>query len=122
LGVPPGTRGFALVVEDPDAPGGTFGHWAVFGIPADWRELPEDLARSAMRSVLRFGRNDMGHVGYGGPAPPRGRGIHHYHFRLAALDRITLDLASEANVHAVWREAAKHSLGEAELVGLYERR
>lgn len=121
-GPPAATRSFALILDDPDAPGGAFGHWAVFDIPPDWRELPEDLERSPLRKAVRFGQNDMGRVGYGGPAPPRGRGVHHYHFSLMAMDTPALAIPSSASVEEVRRIAARHSLGQAELVGLYERR
>ena len=120
-GVPEGTEGFVLVLDDPDAPGRPFGHWAVFGIPADWRELPEDLARSAASVRLWFGRNDVGEPGYSGPYPPRGHGVHHYRFRLAAIDTRTMDIAPGTSVHAIWRAAAEHRRSEAELVGLFER-
>lgn len=119
-GAPAETASFVLVVDDPDAPDGPFGHWAVFGIPADWRELPEGLMDSRKDS-LRFGRNDMGQGRYSGPAPPRGHGTHHYPFRLAAIDRPTLELSTDATVEDVWREAQKHSIATAELIGLYER-
>jgi Raf kinase inhibitor-like YbhB/YbcL family protein len=121
-GVPDGTRGFVLVVDDRDAPRGTFGHWAVFGIPADWRELPENVEKVSEGTGLRFGRNDAGQIGYSGPYPPRGHGVHHYRFRLGAINTATLSVAPEADVALVWQEAARHLVGEAELVGLYDRK
>lgn len=120
-GAPPGTRGFVLTLEDPDAPHGTFGHWAVFVIPADWTELPEDVEHAVAGATLRLGRNDAGEANYSGPYPPRGHGVHHYHFRLTALDTDTLDLPAGASVRAIRERAAAHRLAQAELIGLYDR-
>ncbi len=77
---PAGTRSYALIVEDPDAPRGTFRHWGVYGIGGDRQELPEGAGAALGRAVNDFGRRD-----WDGPEPPRGHGVHHYHFRLAAL-------------------------------------
>jgi Raf kinase inhibitor-like YbhB/YbcL family protein len=109
---PKGTRSFALVVDDPDAPGGTFRHWGAYDIPA--------TARSVSGS-FRQAVNDFGKVGYGGPCPPKGHGPHHYRFKLFALatDRLGLSNPKIAQVQA---EAEKHVLGRAELTGTYERR
>ena len=92
--VPAGTGSVVLVVEDPDAPSGTFRHWAVFDIPSASRGL--DAGYSANRPVAASheARNDFGKTGYGGPCPPRGAGTHHYHFRLLAISRPTLELGS----------------------------
>jgi Raf kinase inhibitor-like YbhB/YbcL family protein len=119
-GAPAGTRSFALIVEDPDAPRGTFYHWAAFNIPLDRDGLSEG-AGSRAEGGIRFGLNDFGNVRYDGPQPPPGHGVHHYHFRLAALSVPSLDLAQRAKVAEVWREAAKHALATAEVVGTYER-
>jgi Raf kinase inhibitor-like YbhB/YbcL family protein len=79
-GVPRGTGSFALVVDDPDAPGGTFTHWLVWNVPASARSLP--AAVSASRYVQ--GRNGFGRIAYGGPCPPAGS-THHYRFTLYAV-------------------------------------
>ena len=120
-GAPSGARSFALIVEDPDAPHGTFRHWAAFDIPPDRAHLPEGVQKKAEWASLRQGRNDFGNVRYDGPAPPRGHGPHHYHFRLAALDAPSLPAPDGAGVEAIWRLARKHILEEAELVGVYQR-
>lgn len=113
---PPGTKSFALVVDDPDAPGGTFRHWGVFDIPARARAVGGD------RKVGTEVGNDFGKVGYGGPCPPKGHGPHHYHFKLFALDTDKLNLAPTAKVKDVEDSARQHALAEGELVGTYERR
>jgi Raf kinase inhibitor-like YbhB/YbcL family protein len=113
---PAGTRSFALVIDDPDAPSGTFRHWGVFDIPASERSIGggEKVGTEVM--------NDFGKPGYGGPCPPRGHGPHHYHFKLFALDVDGLPLHSSAKVADVESEARKHAIGEGELVGTYERK
>ena len=119
-GAPAGTKSYALIVEDPDAPSGTFYHWAMFNIPPERDGLPEGSGHKA-GDGMRFGLNSFGDVGYDGPEPPVGHGRHHYHFRLAALDVPALALPEGAKVPAVWREAQKHALATAEVVGTYER-
>jgi Raf kinase inhibitor-like YbhB/YbcL family protein len=119
-GVPEGTRSFALIVEDPDAPNGTFYHWAVANIPPDRTGLPEG-AGGKSEGTMRFGRNDFGNVKYDGPEPPRGHGTHHYHFRLAALDVPALAVSERTGVADLWREATRHALATAETVGTYDR-
>jgi Raf kinase inhibitor-like YbhB/YbcL family protein len=118
-GPPEGTRSFALIIEDPDAPRGMFRHWAAFDIPPDRDRLDEDAGRR--ESGLSQGINDFGDTGYDGPQPPEGHGPHHYHFRLAALDTDHLDVDLRQPVEAIWQAAREHLLEEAELVGIYER-
>ncbi|HVW91058.1 MAG TPA: YbhB/YbcL family Raf kinase inhibitor-like protein [Devosia sp.] len=119
-GVPEGSRSLALVVEDPDAPGGMFHHLAAYNIPADRNELDESTDTGPDHAIS-FARNDFGNERYDGPEPPRGDKPHHYHFRLAALDVPSLSLPQEAGVEAVWAEAERHMIEEAELVGTYQR-
>ncbi len=118
---PEGTRSFALVVEDPDAPSGTFRHWAVYDIDARRTLLPEGTAAGAKTGSLGHGVNDFGNAYYDGPQPPPGHGVHHYHFRLLALDVDTLRLDERVSIDDVLKEAQKHALGEAELVGTFEK-
>lgn len=116
---PPNTRSFALVVEDPDAPSGTFRHRILYNIPADRAGLEEGADVSAFgRGVNDFGRND-----YDGPRPPKGHGTHRYRFRLAALDvdRLT-DLPEDARITTVWDRVASHVIDEAQLIRTYETR
>ena len=118
-GAPEGTRSFALLVEDPDAPRGLFRHWAVHDIPPDQTRLEEGEGRAD--SDLRQGANDFGNTGYDGPQPPEGDGPHHYHIRLAALDTDHLDVGPRQRAEAVWDAAQGHILEETELVGTYEQ-
>jgi hypothetical protein len=112
--VPEGTRSLALVVDDPDAPGGVFTHWIAWGLDpaAEW------LGEGA--SVPREGQNDFGTSGYRGPCPPPGHGRHRYVFRLYALDA-DLELGAGAAKAGLEQAIEGHVLTMAELVGTYER-
>ena len=113
---PSGTKSFALVVDDPDAPSGTFRHWGAFDIPASARDLP------AGASAMAQARNDFGKSGYGGACPPKGHGPHHYRFKLFALDTERLALPSDAKIADVEAAASKNQIGLAELTATYERK
>jgi Raf kinase inhibitor-like YbhB/YbcL family protein len=122
-GAPAGTKGFALIADDPDSPGGTWVHWVAYNIPAGTDALPENVAKTdtvAALSGFRQGMSDFGRVGYGGPCPPRGHGVHHYHFRLYALD-VELNLAPRVRRHQLEAAMKGHVLAETELVGTYQR-
>jgi len=111
---------FALVCEDPDAPGGTFSHWVLYGIPASREGLPEDVpADSTLPWGGVQGRNDFGNIGYGGPCPPMGE-THRYFFRLYALDE-SLGLPPGASRNQLLREVEEHALARAGLMGRYGR-
>lgn len=118
-GAPETTQSFALLIEDHDAPSGPFRHLAMYNIPASRDGLPESI--DTMSDAVSYGRNDFGHAGYDGPSPPRGHGLHHYHFRLGALDVPSLLIATDLDAGQVWREASKHMIEQAELVGVYQR-
>lgn len=111
---PEQTRALALVVDDPDAPRGTFTHWLAWGIDPGAGGLAEG------EPAPREGRNDFGGTGYGGPCPPPGHGPHRYSFRLVALDT-ELELAAGAAKQELERALEGHVLATAELVGTYER-
>ena len=113
---PPGTRSFALVVDDPDAPHGTFRHWGAYDIPATARSI------GSAKHVGAAVNNDRGKIGYGGPCPPKGDKPHHYHFKLFALDVEHLAIAPSAKVVDVENAAAKHALAQGALVGTYQRK
>lgn len=116
---PEGTQSFVLVMDDPDAPGGTWIHWIVFNIPADVRELPENMPAGTKFGdvVALFGANSWGQANYGGPCPPSG--THHYFFRLYALD-ITLELKSGSR-SKVLASLEGHTLAKTELMGLFSK-
>jgi len=113
-GLPEDTRSLALIVDDPDAPVGTFTHWLAWGIEPDRTGLGEG------ERPPREGRNDFGAPGYRGPCPPPGHGPHRYVFRLLALGA-QLDLAPGAGRRDLERALEGRVLGEAQLVGVYER-
>jgi Raf kinase inhibitor-like YbhB/YbcL family protein len=113
-GVPEGTVSLALVVDDPDAPSGTFTHCLAWGI---------DLAAGGLREsevAPVEGRNDFGSAGWRGPCPPPGHGPHRYFFKLHALDG-ELDIPAGAGKAEVERAIEGRALAVAELMGTYER-
>jgi hypothetical protein len=112
--VPEETQSLALIVDDPDAPGGVFTHWLAWGLDPGAAELGEG------EPAPSEGRNDFGTSGYRGPCPPPGHGAHRYHFRLYALDT-ELDLGSGAAKPELEQAIEGHVLTTAELVGTYER-
>ena len=83
---PAGTKSFALICDDPDAPAGTWVHWVLYDIPADKTSLSEGVVASReLADGSKQGTNDFGKIGYGGPCPPPGR-PHRYFFKIYALD------------------------------------
>lgn len=117
---PRGTRSFVLIVEDPDAPSGTWIHWVVYDLPARVRALPGNVPKQAeVPGGGVQGRNDFGRLGYGGPCPPPG-GAHRYYFKLYALDAM-LRLRPGAKKEEVLRLARRHVLGEAQLMARFRR-
>ena len=117
---PQGTQSLALIVDDPDAPGGVFTHWVVFNILPDSRQLPEAIpAQAQLPSGALQGKNDFGRIGYGGPCPPPGR-PHRYRFTLYALDRV-LDLKAGVSKKQVVGAMQGHILAQGQLTGTYQR-
>jgi len=117
---PQGTRSFALIMDDPDAPVGVFTHWVILNIPPDSRKLPEALATQAeLPGGARQGKNDFGRTGYGGPCPPPGR-PHRYRFTLYALDQ-PLELKAGASKKQVLEAMSGHILAQGQLTGTYQR-
>lgn len=113
--VPAGTRSLALIMDDPDAPGGTWVHWVAWNIPPETRVIPENsLPAGAVQ-----GRNSWRRAGYGGPCPPSG--THRYVFKLFALDT-TLKLAPSAGTVELERAMQGHLLASGQLMGTYARR
>ena len=117
---PAGTQSLALIVEDPDAPSGTFVHWVIYRLSPSPAELTAGVPRQAeLPNGARQGRNSFRRVGYGGPCPPAGA-PHHYHFQLFALD-LSPDVTSGASASELRSAMNGHIVGQTELVGLYGR-
>jgi Raf kinase inhibitor-like YbhB/YbcL family protein len=117
---PAGTKSFTLVVEDPDAPMGTWVHWVIYDLPADTAALSEGVARSQYVSGnAKQGLNDFGRLGYGGPCPPPGK-PHRYFFKLYALD-VMLDLKPGATRKELLKAMEGHILGQGQLMGTFQR-
>lgn len=119
-GAPAQTKSFALIVEDPDAPMGTFVHWVVFNLPAGASGIAADAPKTPqLADGATQGSNGTGAVGYKGPCPPPGK-THHYHFELFALDS-TLEVPSAADAGSLRAAMQNHVKASAELVGTFER-
>ncbi len=117
---PTSAKSFALIVDDPDAPGSTFIHWVAYNIPAARTSMPQGVARAGqIDGGGQNGMNDFGHFGYNGPCPPR-RTVHHYHFRLIALDS-TLNLGEKVDAAALEAAMKGRVVASAELVGTFSR-
>ena len=117
---PAGIKTFALVVRDPDAPGGSFVHWVVYNLPANTTKLDSDVPKTeTIAGGGDQGVNGFGNVGYQGPCPPPGK-PHHYHFHLYALDT-KLEFKPGATADDVEQALKGHALAEADLVGIFER-
>ncbi len=122
--LPDGVKELALIVDDPDAPTPEpWVHWVIYKIPATATGLPENIAKTAALTAPEGalqGKNSWGNIGYGGPAPPRGHGVHHYHFKLYALDT-ALSVQSGLTKTQLLAAMTGHILAEGELVGTYQR-
>jgi Raf kinase inhibitor-like YbhB/YbcL family protein len=116
---PADTKSFVLIVDDPDAPAGTFVHWVLYDLPGGSRALPERVEGGDAAEGGTQGLNDFDRVGYGGPCPPGGR-PHRYVFTLYALDA-RLGLAPRKRKADVLRAMRGHVLAEAALVGRFQR-
>lgn len=110
--IPNKTKSLVLIVDDPDAPMGTWLHWTVFNIDPKTKEISEN----SIPSGALEGITDFGSIGYGGPCPPSG--THRYFFKLYALD-IKLDLSSGVSKEEIEKAIEGHILDKAELIGLY---
>jgi Raf kinase inhibitor-like YbhB/YbcL family protein len=117
---PKGTQSYALICDDPDAPRGTWVHWVLFNLPAQMRELREGVQPTeTLDDEAKQGKNDFGKIGYGGPAPPKGK-PHRYFFKLYALDT-TLELRAGASKAELEQAMKAHILAEGQLMGKYGR-
>ena len=117
---PPKAASFSLIVDDPDAPGGTWVHWVLYDLPGSARELPEGVAKLPdLPDGSHQGKNDFGRIGYGGPCPPRGT-VHRYFFKLYALDA-KLNLKAGATKAELEKALKAHVLAQTELMGKFKR-
>lgn len=122
-GEPPGTRSFALVMQDPDAPDPsnpqtTWTHWVLYNLPPNIHDIPESMLPESLPAGAREALNDWKRMGYGGPCPPIGR--HRYFYRVFALDTVLPDMG-----HVTWKQLESsmkgHILAQTELIGTYEK-
>ncbi|MFI5349386.1 MAG: YbhB/YbcL family Raf kinase inhibitor-like protein [Elusimicrobiota bacterium] len=121
---PAETKGFALIMDDPDAPVGTWVHWVIYDIPATLTELPPGVPKTeagpgGSQQGLCWGVDKFERVGYFGPLPPPGR-PHRYFFKLYALDKV-LGLKPRATKDQVLAAFSGHVIAEATLMGTYQR-
>jgi Raf kinase inhibitor-like YbhB/YbcL family protein len=120
-GAPAGAKSLALIVDDPDAPAGTWVHWVLYDLPASTSELAEDVPKSQyVAGGAKQGLNDFRRLGYGGPCPPHGK-PHRYFFKLYALDAV-LELKPGLTKKDLESAMEKHILARAELMGTYQRK
>lgn len=122
-GAPQGTKSFALIIDDPDAPDPkaprmTWVHWVVYDLPADTQGLSEGAATQGLPAPARQGINDWKRASYGGPCPPIGQ--HRYFHKLYALDAVLSDLEQPTKAQLM-ASMKGHVLAEAQLVGTFEK-
>jgi len=118
--VPEGTKSIALICDDPDAPMGTWVHWVIFGLPAETKELAENIPPDrTLPSGAKQGTSDFGRIGYGGPCPPSG--THRYFFKIYALDA-EVGLEAGASKRQLLGAMEGHILEQGQLIGKYKRR
>ena len=117
--VPEGTKTFALICDDPDAPAGTWVHWVLYNLPGNMKTLPENVPHvGVLENGTTQGRNDFRKTGYDGPCPPAG--IHRYYFKLYALDE-KLEVGTGLSKKELLRYMEGHVLEEGALMGKYKR-
>jgi Raf kinase inhibitor-like YbhB/YbcL family protein len=119
-GVTASTKSLALIMDDPDAPGGTFVHWVLFNIPAEMKNLSKGIPETKiLPDGSRQGKTDFDRMGYDGPCPPPGK-PHRYYFRIYALDKI-IDLQPGATRAELEKEMKGHILAKGESMGIFSR-
>ncbi len=117
--VPEGVESFVLIVDDPDAPAGTWTHWTVWNIPASVREILENVRPEVIKTMGAVeGVTSFGKTGWGGPCPPSG--VHRYFFKLYALDT-TLSLSPQTSVQELARALDGHVVASVQMIGKYQR-
>lgn len=119
-GAPVGTKSFALICEDPDAPAGTWIHWIIYDIPAKQHLLHQGIpAEATLKDGTKQGVNSFRHVGYGGPSPPPGK-PHRYFFELYALNDM-FGYETDITAYKFKEFVQKHKLDGAQIMGIYGR-
>jgi len=118
-GAPGETKSFAIIVDDPDAPGGVWNHWLLFDIPASVHAIAQGFKPGKLGES---GVNDFGKPGYNGPCPPKRGGPHRYYFKLFALDVAKLDVKAGAKRADLDRAMKGHILTQAQYMGRFERK
>ncbi len=116
---PEGTKSFALIVDDPDTPSGTWVHWVVYDLPADVLQLSEGMPKGDLLNGGKQGNNDSREAGYAGPCPPDPK-PHRYFFKVYALNDL-LSLPPKASKTDLLVAMNGHVLAEADIVGIYQR-
>lgn len=121
--IPQNAKTLAVICDDPDAPIGTFVHWVAWNIPVNSQtvKIQEGIKKVENFQGIMQGYNDFGKVGYNGPCPPKGHGIHHYHFKVYALD-VVLDLKGKVKKVDLEKAMKSHIIAQGEIIGLYERK
>ncbi|MBI5406642.1 MAG: YbhB/YbcL family Raf kinase inhibitor-like protein [Nitrospirae bacterium] len=120
-GAPTATKSFTLIMDDPDAPVGTFNHWILYDLPAETKALSEGMAKDpALPTGAKQGVTSFRRTGYGGPCPPKGP-AHRYFFSLYALDIPSLGLGPKTSKEEVEEKIKGHILGKAVIMGRYGR-
>lgn len=119
--IPEQTQSFALIMDDPDAPGGTWLHWLLYDLPIGVEEIKENMPKNEqLENGAKQSGNDFHRIGYGGPCPPKGP-AHRYFFRLYALN-CRLDLKGKISREELENAMKGHIIEIAELMGLYSRK
>jgi len=118
-GAPGGTKSLALIVDDPDAPGGVWNHWLLFNIPATVHAIAQGYQPGKLGES---GANDFGKPGYNGPCPPKRGGAHRYYFKIFALDVARLNLKNGASRAELDRAMHGHIVGQTAYMGRFERK
>jgi phospholipid-binding protein, PBP family len=113
-------KSYVIIMDDPDAPIGTFTHWIVYDIPSNASELKENFPKKSVVGNIKQGQNDFGKIGYSGPCPPRGK-PHRYFFKVFALDVESLGLPAGSSREEVERFINKHTISSGITYGLYKR-
>lgn len=119
--VPATAKSLALICEDPDAPGGTFYHWGIHGLPITLTSLAEGVDTKSIPKGAQVVHNSFGSADYRGPCPPTGHGIHHYHFRLFVLSTPNLTIGKGTDYQSLLASLRPHVVTTAEVVGTFAR-